>query len=101
MKGKQIIDKILEQYKHEDINFDMYIVADAQTKPCVKVTPAFPMLMKASFSPVWNLLRLRPHYLMYLDLPGCFTVRYLLLNMSSIIKYSRRIASFIIFRVTE
>lgn len=32
MKGKQIIDKILEQYKHEDINFDMYIVADAQTK---------------------------------------------------------------------
>ena len=28
MKGKQIIDKILEQYKHEDINFDMYIVAE-------------------------------------------------------------------------
>lgn len=32
MKGKQLVDKILEQYKYEDINFDMYIVVDAQNQ---------------------------------------------------------------------
>lgn len=32
MKGKQLVYEILEQYKHEDTNFDMYIVADAQNK---------------------------------------------------------------------
>ena len=101
MKGKQIIDKILEQYKHEDINFDMYIVADAQTKTVRESDPRISHADESEFFSRMDLLRLRPHYLMYLDLPGCFTVRYLLLNMSSIIKYSRRIASFIIFRVTE
>ena len=32
MEGIQIIHKILEQYKCENINFDVYIVADAQNK---------------------------------------------------------------------
>ncbi len=32
MRGIQITTKILEQYNREDINFDVYIVADAQTQ---------------------------------------------------------------------
>ena len=90
MKGKQIIDKILEQYKHEDINFDMYIVADAQTKT---VRESDPRISHADESEFFSRME-------FAEI-ACFTVRYLLLNMSSIIKYSRRIASFIIFRVTE
>ena len=30
MKEKQLVDEILEQYKREDINFDVYIIADEQ-----------------------------------------------------------------------
>lgn len=32
MKEKQLVDEILEQYKREDINFDVYIIADVQKK---------------------------------------------------------------------
>lgn len=39
MEGIQIIHKILEQYKCENINFDVYIVADAQNKTASESDP--------------------------------------------------------------
>ena len=101
MKGKQIIDKILEQYKHEDINFDMYIVADAQTKTVRESDPRISHADESEFFSRMEFAEIASALFNVFGFAGCFTVRYLLLNMSSIIKYSRRIASFIIFRVTE
>ena len=101
MKGKQIIDKILEQYKHEDINFDMYIVADAQTKTVRESDPRISHADESEFFSRMEFAEIASALFNVFGFARVFYSEISFIEYVIIIKYSRRIASFIIFRVTE
>ena len=75
MNGRETIFSILNYYNENKIDFDVYIVADAQFKTCKYMSEQIYMLMKTNFFHEQNLLKLFQLFLIVLDLLEFFILR--------------------------